>query len=99
MTKANAVAYLPTFSESKKILELYYKWNMTGNDAKKFGKTSLIWQSALKKKRGFVTVNIPLKCVLSEKNPWIPTVTITDISEMIIFMKTSDCIKAISMFE
>lgn len=99
LTKANAVAYLPTLSESEKILELYCKWNMTGNDAKKFGKTSLIWQSALKKKRGLVTVNIPLKCVLSEKNPWIPTVTITDISEMIIFMKTSDCIKAISMFE
>ena len=66
---------------------------------KKFGKTSLIWQAALKKKRGLVTVNIPLQNVLSDDNPWIPTVTITDISEMIIFMKTSNCINAIKMFE
>ncbi len=95
LTKANAIAYLPTAQESEEILEMYYKWNMTGKDVKKFGKTSLIWQAALKKKRGLVTVNIPLQNVLSDDNPWIPTVTITDISEMIIFMKTSNCINAI----
>ncbi len=99
LTKANAIAYLPTAQESEEILEMYYKWNMTGKDVKKFGKTSLIWQVALKKKRGLVTVNIPLQNVLSDDNPWIPTVTITDISEMIIFMKTSNCINAIKMFE
>ncbi len=99
LTKANAIAYLPTAQESEEILEMYYKWNMTGKDVKKFGKTSLIWQAALKKKRGLVTVNIPLQNVLSDDNPWIPTVTITDISEMIIFMKTSNCINAIKMFE
>ena len=99
LTKANAIAYLPTAQESEEILEMYYKWNMTGKDVKKFGKTSLIWQAALKKKRGLVTVNIPLQNVLSDDNPWSPTVTITDISEMIIFMKTSNCINAIKMFE
>lgn len=99
LTKANAIAYIPTSQESEEILEMYYKWNMTGKDVKKFGKTSLIWQAALKKKRGLVTVNIPLQNVLSDDNPWIPTVTITDISEMIIFMKTSNCINAIKMFE
>lgn len=99
LTKSNAIAYLPTAQECEEILEMYYKWNMTGNNAKRFGKTSLIWQAALKKERGLVTVNIPLQNVLSESNPWIPTVTITDISEMIIFMKTSDCINAINMFE
>ena len=72
---------------------------MTGDDAKRFGKTSLIWQYALRKNRGLVTVSIPLQNVLSEDNPWIPTVTITDISEMIIFMKTSSCLNAIRMFE
>ncbi len=99
LKKANAVAYLPTTQEGKEILEMYCKWNMTGNDPKRFGKTALIWQSALKKKRGLITVNIPLQNVLSEDNPWIPTVTITDISEMIIFMRTKDCIKAIKLFE
>lgn len=99
LKKANAVAYMPTIQESEEILEMYYKWNMTGNDVRKFGKTSLIWQSALKKERGLITVNIPLQNVLSDDNPWIPTVTITDISEMIIFMKTSNCINAIKMFE
>lgn len=99
LTKANAVSYQLSSQEREEILEMYYKWNMTGSDIKRFGKTSLIWQYALRKERGLVTVNIPLKNVLSEDNPWIPTVTITDISEMIIFMKTSDCLNAIRSFE
>lgn len=99
LTKANAVSYQLSSQEREKILAMYYKWNMTGSDVKRFGKTSLIWQSALRKERGLVTVNIPLKNVLSEDNPWIPTVTITDISEMIIFMKTSECLNAIRSFE
>lgn len=99
LTKANAVSYQLSSQEREEILEMYYKWNMTGSDVKRFGKTSLIWQSALRKERGLVTVNIPLKNVLSEDNPWIPTVTITDISEMIIFMKTSECLNAIRSFE
>lgn len=99
LKNANAIGYLPTIQESEEILEMYYKWNMTGNDAKKFGKTSLIWQSALKKQRGLVTINIPPPNVISDDNPWVPTVTITDISEMIIFMKTSNCLNAIRMFE
>ncbi len=99
LTKANAISYQLSMQEREDILEMYYKWNMTGDDIKRFGKTSLIWQSALRKQRGLVTVNIPLKNVLSEDNPWIPTVTITDISEMIIFMKTSDCLNAIRLFE
>lgn len=99
LTKANAISYQLSQKERKDILKMYYKWNMTGDDAKRFGKTSLIWQYALRKKRGLVTVSIPLQNVLSEDNPWIPTVTITDISEMIIFMKTSSCLNAIRMFE
>lgn len=99
LTKANAISYQLSSHEREDILDMYYKWNMTGDDAKRFGKTSLIWQAALKEQRGLVTVNIPLQNVLSEDNPWIPTVTITDISEMIAFMKTSDCLKAIRVFE
>lgn len=95
LEEADAFAYYPSESEKNNILKTYSDWNMDGSDPKCFGKTQLIWKSALEGKRGLVTLNIPTQNVLHEQNPWIPTVAINDIMESIVFMETSNCVYAL----
>lgn len=98
LKNANAKAYFPSETETKNILNQYDKWKIDGSNPKTFGKTPLVWQAALKKRRGLVVLNIPLTNVLSAENPWIPNHRIDETMESVVFMKTSDCINAIKMY-
>lgn len=95
---AEAKAYYPSEEEKKNILETYKKWQMDGSDPSKVGLTPLIWQSALQGKRGLITLNIPSTWVLSDENPWLPSNVVTDVSEAVIFMATTDAINSINLF-
>lgn len=98
LENAEAFAYYPTEDQKNDILKTYSEWNMDGSNPKCFGKTQLIWKSALEGKRGLVTLNIPIRNVLHEKNPWIPTVRINDIMESIVFMETEKCVNTLVNF-
>lgn len=99
LNKANAKVYTLKDEEKINILSQYKEWNIDGSDKNKFGKTALIWQSALNQNQGLITVNIPLDNVLSKNNPWISTIRITEIMQKIILMNGLECIKAINKME
>lgn len=98
LENAEAKAYYPSEEEKKNILETYKRWKMDGSDPSKVGLTPLIWQSALEGKRGLITLNIPSSWVLSDENPWIPSNVVTDVSEAVIFMATTQAINSINLF-
>ena len=95
-----ADAEFVTFDESHlDILKTYEKWDMTGDNDKKFGKTPLALQEAIKGKRGWTCLNIPLKYVLDDDNPWIPFVHIQDVTNGFMSMDAKKALKAIQSFE
>lgn len=77
------------------VLDKYTAWDMNGENEKRFGKTPLAWQQALKGKTGVTCVNIPTKYVLDKKNPWIPFINIQSVTKGIFFMDTEKCLNAI----
>lgn len=98
LKSAKAKAYYPSEEEKKNILDTYKKWHMDGSDPSKVGLTPLIWQSALEGKRGLVTLKIPSAWVLSDENPWIPSNVVTDVSEAVVYMATTQAINSINLF-
>lgn len=83
----------------KKILEIYTNWNMNGENEKRFGKTPLAWQQALKNKIGVVCLDIPTRYVLDKNNPWIPFVNIQSATKGMFLMDTQKCLDAIKQYE
>lgn len=96
---ANASYYEPDEKIKQEILDTYNRWDMTGKNEKKFGKTPLAWQQALNGKTGIVCLNIPTKYVLDRKNPWIPFVNIQSATQGLFFMDTQRCIDSIKQHE
>lgn len=79
----------------QEVLNKYTNWDMNGENEKRFGKTPLAWQQALRGKTGVTCVNIPTKYVLDKKNPWIPFINIQSATKGIFFMDTQKCLNAI----
>ena len=73
--------------------------NMIKNYEKRFGKTPLSWQQALKGRTGVVCLNIPTRYVLDRKNPWIPFVNIQSATSGMFFMDAKKCLDAIKQQE
>ena len=95
LKNANASYYEPDEQIKQEILDTYTMWDMNGDNEKKFGKTPLAWQQALKGKIGVVCLNIPTRYVLDERNPWIPFVNIQPATKGIFFMDVQRCLEAI----
>lgn len=74
-----AAANQVTFSseETAAILKTYEDCHMDGSDVKRFGKTALAWQAALRGEMGLVKLAIPERFVSDPVNPWNPNVRIT----------------------
>lgn len=91
--------YLITPETRQKVLDIYTNWDMNGENEKRFGKTPLAWQQALKGETGVTCLNIPTKYVLDKRNPWIPFVNIQPMTQGMFFMDTQKCLDAIRQQE
>ncbi len=78
LAAANARHVIPSEIERGTLLDLYKSVRMDGSDSQQFGKTSLAWQAALRGERGPVRLGLPDHLINDGRNPWNPTVTITD---------------------
>lgn len=99
LRSANASYFEPNEKTKNVILDTYTMWDMNGNNDKRFGKTSLSWQQALKGRTGVICLNIPSRYVLDKKNPWIPFVNIQSATSGMFFMDSQKCLNAIKQRE
>lgn len=99
LQNANASYFEPDKETKKFILDTYTMWDMNGDNEKRFGKTPLSWQQALKGRTGVVCLNIPTRYVLDRKNPWIPFVNIQSATSGMFFMDAKKCLDAIKQQE
>jgi hypothetical protein len=93
---ASAGYYKLSPSEKALVLATYQRWRLDGTDQNRYGKTPLAWQSALNGLRGQIVVPLPERVVLSETNPWIPFLNISESTEGIMIMSLDAHWKTIS---
>ena len=81
--------------ESNQVMSRYTKWEMTGTNDARFGKTALTWQKALRGEFGFHALPIPVRVVIDANHPWYPFVHIDESMAGIFFMNIQDHLYAI----
>jgi hypothetical protein len=83
-------------TQSTQVLQNYTKWDMTGANDARFGKTPLTWQRALTGQLGLQVLPIPSRVVVDGRNPWNPFVHVDQSMAGIFFMNVADHLAAIS---
>ena len=71
---AHATFWSPSSTEAEWVRGLYAKWQMDGSNPDRYGKTPLAWLAALSGEEGFVSIPLPTRVVLDDRNPWSPFV-------------------------
>jgi hypothetical protein len=95
LIKAEAVCYEVPRDLASIALSLYKKWDFTGDNDERYGKTALAWQMAMKEKYGWTALDLPTRVVLDKARPWMPFVLIQPVMANVFFMEVEKHLQAI----
>ncbi|NUS74401.1 MAG: hypothetical protein HOQ05_13535 [Corynebacteriales bacterium] len=96
LVRANAEFLQLDFEQSALVRETYARWKMDGSDPARPAKTPLGWLAALEGKLGRHTLPIAPHLVDDMRNPWLPSVYLSNATAGLVFMKLNEHLQALA---